>query len=147
MQQGQQVEAVAQHFIDQVLRRRYARAEFYPQRLFEDGPYLARADIAVLDEEAGVYDLYEIKSSTSVKPEHEQDITFQALVCAASVPLRHHYIVHLNKEYIRHGEVDIPNLFVVADMDEAGAGTLARSQRRPPGRPAGRRPAAPRWPA
>lgn len=118
MTQGQEVEALAQLYVEQVLRPRYARAEFYPQRHFEDGPFLARADFAALDEEAGVYDLYEVKSSSSVKKEHEFDIAFQSLVCAATVPLRHHYILHLNKEYVRRGEIDIADLFVTENVDE-----------------------------
>lgn len=118
IQQGQEVETLAKSYVEQVLRRRYTKVEFYPQRHFEDGPYLARTDFAALDEEAGVYDLYEIKSSTSVKKEHEYDITFQSLVCADSVTLRHHYIVYLNREYVRQGEIDIPSLFVTENVDE-----------------------------
>ena len=103
MEQGQEVEKLAGEYVKKVLLEQYGDCEVYWQRPFEDGPYIARADVVIEDSQAGVYDLYEIKSSTSIHKEHEYDITFQQLVCETSISLRHVYLVHLNPDYVRLG--------------------------------------------
>lgn len=55
----------------------------------------------------GTYNLYEIKSSTSAKPEHEHDLAFQTLVLERSgLTIENIYVVHVNSEYVRRGEID-----------------------------------------
>ncbi len=66
--------------------------------------------------QAGVYDLYEVKSSTSVKKEHEYDLAFQALVCAANLPLRDTYVVLVNREYTRQGSIDPLHFFKIEQL-------------------------------
>ena len=66
------------------------------------------------------WDLYEIKGSTSRKDtgerDHISDVAFQAIVLEKyGVLLGRTYIVHLNKEYVRQGEIDIEALFVISD--------------------------------
>jgi hypothetical protein len=65
-------------------------------------------------------DLYEIKSSTSVKPEHEFDLAFQMIVLErAGYNVRNIFVIHLNKEYIRQGEIDSLALTQISDITEA----------------------------
>jgi len=53
-----------------------------------------------------VFDLYEIKSSTSVKPEHIPDLAFQTIVLEkAGLSIRHMFVLHVNNEYTRKGEI------------------------------------------
>lgn len=118
MEQGRQIEKLAAEFVEQVLLPQKGKCEVYWQRTFEDGPYLSRADLVIEDIQAGVYDLYEIKSTTSIHKEHEYDICFQRLVCEAAIPLRHTFLLHLNPDYIRQGELDIRQLFVAENADE-----------------------------
>src|SRR3989344_5740959 len=69
-----------------------------------------------------IFDLYEIKSSTTVKPEHIPDLAFQAIVLEkAGLSIRKMYVLHANNEYIRKGEIDIKKLAKKTDVtDEIG---------------------------
>ena len=54
-----------------------------------------------------VFDLYEIKSSTSVKPEHIPDLAFQTLVIEKSgYKVRSAFVLHVNKDCVRNGVID-----------------------------------------
>lgn len=51
-------------------------------------------------------DLYEIKSSTKVKDEHLYDLAFQrAVVEANGLKIRKIFVIYVNNEYVRHGDV------------------------------------------
>src|SRR3989338_9210812 len=53
-----------------------------------------------------IFDLYEIKSSTSVKPEHIPDLTFQTIVLEkAGLVIRKSCVLHVNNTYIKQGEI------------------------------------------
>lgn len=89
------------------------------QRVFEtDTGLYARAD-AIEETADGRVVLYEIKSSTSVKTNaahnHLKDACFQK-ICAqrAGQTIDEVYIVHLNGEYVRHGEIDSSSLLTFA---------------------------------
>lgn len=59
-------------------------------------------------------DIYEVKASTRVKPEHELDLAFQkAVIEAAGLTVRDAYVVHVNNKYQRQGDIDVENLSVV----------------------------------
>ena len=54
-----------------------------------------------------VFDLYEIKSSTSVKPEHIPDLAFQTIVLEGrGFSVRNIYVLHVNNKYVRQGRID-----------------------------------------
>jgi hypothetical protein len=51
-------------------------------------------------------DLYEIKSSTKVKDEHLYDLAFQrAVIEANGLKIRKIFVIYVNNEYVRHGDV------------------------------------------
>lgn len=57
--------------------------------------------------EGNTFDLIEIKSSTTVKPEHIPDLAFQTIVLEKfGLSIRDMYVLHVNNEYIRRGEID-----------------------------------------
>jgi len=96
--------------------------ELLPQRkpIFEasfevDGCY-CRADIIVpRDDDA--WDLYEVKSATRVKDVNIADVAFQAHVIEGSgVTLNRLYLMHLDNQYIRHGEIEPAKLFHAEDV-------------------------------
>ncbi len=118
MQQGLAIEALAQDYLSEIVAEKYSHPEFIWQPTYHDGSYEARADALIFDPETQVYDLYEIKSSTSIKKEHEYDAAFQALVCSANFPVRDIYLVYVNKEYLRQGELDIRAFFVHSQITE-----------------------------
>lgn len=61
--------------------------------------------------------LYEVKSSTGVKDIHHHDASFQSYILSQ---LGYHVvscnIVHINNQYVRHGELDIHQLFTIVDI-------------------------------
>lgn len=62
--------------------------------------------------------MYEIKSSTSVSKLHRYDATFQTLVFQKQYDLGDIYILHLNKDYVRDGEINLYELFTATNITE-----------------------------
>ena len=118
MQQGQQIEGLAQAYIAQTILPRYTHASHLQQVTYTWEVFLARTDALIKDEIENVYDLYEIKSSSSIAKEDLYDVAFQAAVCAQTISLRHVYLVHFNKQYRRLGELSLEELFVCEDISE-----------------------------
>ncbi len=82
--------------------------------------FIIRCDMLVWNGETEKWDLYEIKSSSkrhdSGDRDHLSDAAFQSIVLERyGVPLGRKFIVHLNGEYIRQGDLDIEALFVQND--------------------------------
>jgi len=119
MQQGQEVESLALGFLKESMSKAYASAKLLWQQTYLYGPFLARTDALIYDEKEDCYDLYEIKSSTSIDKTDLYDIAFQSVVCRQNIPLRSLFLVHLNKEYRLHGELDLNTLFIIEDVNEA----------------------------
>ena len=71
--------------------------------------------------------LYEIKSNTRVKPEHLEDLAFQKAVLEGSgYDVQQVSVIHVNNQYVRHGEIDPKELAVFADVTEQ-VSEIARS--------------------
>ncbi len=118
MAQGQEIEKWAVRYIQDVILPQYNSPIFAAQRKFIDNHFEVIVDGLVYDPDSEIYDLYEIKSSTSVTTAHIYDVAFQTLVCKANIPIGKTFLVHLNKDYIRDGEVELDKLFVVEDLSE-----------------------------
>ncbi len=59
--------------------------------------------------ENDLFDLFEIKASTSAKSEHIPDLAFQLMVLeGAGIEIRNLGVVHVNRDYVRAGSID-PN--------------------------------------
>ncbi len=114
--QGEEIGNLAKGFLKNSIRSRDTNLEVTVEQDFSDGHFEARADVMVFDPQEQVYDMYEIKSATSVKPENLYDATFQRLVCDASIEIRNVYLVHVNKDYVRQGELDITQFFIIEDV-------------------------------
>ena len=69
------------------------------------------------------FELYEVKSSTSVHDIYYHDVAFQYYVLTKlGYKITKACLVHVNKEYVRHGELDIQALFTINDItDDARA--------------------------
>lgn len=107
--------------------------EFSFQKVFEtdDGLY-AKADMVRLLSD-GSFDLYEVKSSTSVKDSnpHNQlkDAAFQAITARrAGARVGKIFIVHLNKDYVRAGEINPAELLTFADETARVNALLAETE-------------------
>lgn len=84
---------------------------------FEYAGCYARADVIQYNPETKRWRIYEVKSSTKVKPEHYDDIGLQAWIMAKSgLPLEQINIVHLNPD-CRYPNLE--NLFSIVDVTQA----------------------------
>lgn len=65
------------------------------------------------------YEIYEVKSTRSAETEHKVDAAFQKYVleqCGLNVI--NTYVLHLNKNYIRKGELELDKLFTTNHLDD-----------------------------
>lgn len=90
-------------------------ALFEPAFLFED--VLVRVDILRAHGD-GSFDLIEVKSSTSVNPKaHYDDVAVQKWVLEnCGLKIRKAFLMHLNRDYIRKGKLNLDELFVLQDL-------------------------------
>jgi len=89
------------------------------QGRFEKGNITCICDLIKKIDDKTV-DLYEIKSSTEVKPIHEYDLTFQTLVLeGCGYTVRRCFVLCVNGEYIRIGAVDPTQLVIETDVTNA----------------------------
>ncbi|MBR6331737.1 MAG: DUF2779 domain-containing protein [Dehalococcoidales bacterium] len=87
-------------------------ASFLSDRIY------ARADILEPTEE-GAWNLYEVKSSTAVKEEHLNDISFQKYVFEkAGLNIKSCSLIVINNHYVFDGTLDIRQLFKIENVDE-----------------------------
>jgi hypothetical protein len=65
----------------------------------------------------GTWDVIEVKSTTEPHDYHYIDASFQRYVFAkCGVNVRNCFIMTLNKEYVRHGDLDLEQLFALHDV-------------------------------
>ena len=67
----------------------------------------------------GGWDLYEVKSATEVKEHNLDDVAIQHYVLSGcGIPVRKAYLVHINNEYVRQGEIVPQELFATEDVTD-----------------------------
>lgn len=138
MEQGNEVEAYARNLfpggievvergelaVEETVRFMTARVPAIFQATFIVDGFIARNDALVWDKENGCWDLYEIKGTNSLKEggtdhNHIDDLTFQASVLnRADIAVGRYFLVHLNKDYVRFGGINIDELFVIEEQTE-----------------------------
>ncbi len=65
------------------------------------------------------FDLYEVKSSTMLKPVYLHDLALQVRVLRDSgIDLRRYHLVHIDNEYVRCGDIDPNDFFIREDVTE-----------------------------
>lgn len=89
--------------------------------LFEAGfmvdNLFSRADILVPNEDG--WDTIEVKSSTSVKDINIHDVSFQKYVYEkAGLKIKNCYLMYINNEYVRNGELEVDKLFKKENITE-----------------------------
>ena len=94
----------------------------YEAAFVHDG-VLAAVDI--LRREGDGWRAYEVKASTSVKPQHVDDAALQLhVLTACGLALDDISIVHINNQYVRQGELDVAALFQVVSVREQAQALL-----------------------
>lgn len=88
------------------------------QGRFESGSITCICDI-IVKVSANTFDLYEIKSSTKVKSEHESDLAFQMVVLeACGFKINKISVIHVNSNYMRNGEVEANQITTITDITQ-----------------------------
>lgn len=138
MEQGNEVEVYAHNLfpggievvetgesaVEETARFMAMRAPYIFQATFIVDGFIARNDVLAWNEKESSWDLYEIKGTNSLKEggtdhNHIDDLTFQASVLSrADVPVGRYFLVHLNKDYVRFGALNIPELFLIEEQTE-----------------------------
>ncbi len=88
--------------------------EIIYEAAFEYDGLLCFADILV--KKGNQWIIYEVKSSTSIKDYHINDAAFQYYVISNNIPVLDAFIVYLSNQYVRNGEIDIRQLFVMKSV-------------------------------
>jgi hypothetical protein len=85
---------------------------------FSAGGAYAQVDMLVPGR-GGSWDIVEVKSAASVKPIHFDDLALQRHAAAgAGLRVGRCVLAHLDRSYVRRGEIDDRALFVLADVSE-----------------------------
>ena len=73
----------------------------------------------ILRKENGGYAIYEVKSSTKLKYYYLVDVAYQKYVFEkCGVTVTGTYVVCINSEYVRQGEIDVKKLFRINDVKD-----------------------------
>ena len=101
------------------------------QPYFATEHFVTASDILVWNKNAGKYDLYEVKASTTGEDKKKKeelytnDIAFQLRVLRdCGVSIGRAFLVRLNPEYIRGADLNIRDLFVREDFTERATGVI-----------------------
>lgn len=66
------------------------------------------------------WEIYEVKSSTDVKDIHIQDVALQYFVVnELGIKISKVSVVHINRDYVRHGDIDVHTLFKIISVKTA----------------------------
>ncbi|MFC1752549.1 DUF2779 domain-containing protein [Thermoproteota archaeon] len=114
------VDAQVEDFMESINKSKELLKEKKP--LFEPGFMVnncyARADILVPVDEG--WDIVEVKMGTRVKEENVYDVAFQKYVYSlAGLKINRCFLMHINNEYVKQGEIDASKLFVKEDITES----------------------------
>ena len=81
-----------------------------------DGLYCA---VDILHKNSEGYDIVEVKSSTEVKDIYIDDLAFQYYVLKrCGIDVRRIFLMHLDNSYVRHGELDLQQLFTLEEYTD-----------------------------
>lgn len=84
---------------------------------FKVDELFVRSDL--LEPIGDAWHLYEIKSSSKVKPVHYEDLAFQKFVLAqAGLTITKCFVIHINKDYVKEGDIDPSKLVVIEEVTE-----------------------------
>ena len=87
------------------------------QPVFEVDRCLAAIDVLQRNSSTGAHSVFEIKSSSRLKEEHLYDVAFQALLIARKrLNIDQMFVIHLNREYVRRGALDLRGLFTFVEV-------------------------------
>ena len=110
-------------FVKNLEETRKLLASKNPNPIYEagiqSGRVYARADILCPSAKSGKWDVIEVKCSTESKEIYLQDIAFQRYCYEqAGLLIDRCYLMHVNNQYVRQGEIDPDEFFTLLDVTE-----------------------------
>ena len=138
MEQGNEVESCARNLFpggvlvaatgedacNETVRLMASKVSAIFQATFIVDGFIARNDVLNFDAKNNCWNLYEVKGTNSLKensPERDHiiDVAFQvSLLQRANIHLGRYHVIHVNKDYVRTGELDFKSLFIKEDVTE-----------------------------
>lgn len=136
LEQGNEVEAWARKLFPdgKMVEARFDEARQETEELIKKGAktifqataftergLLVKADVLKFDPKTKNWSLREVKSTNSVKKDrqHIEDVAFQQVAFEdAGYKIGKTYLVHLNKDYVRRGELEPDKLFTQEDVSD-----------------------------
>ncbi len=109
-------------FLKNIEETRALLASKNPRPIYEAGikagRLYARADILVPSKtDSGAWDVVEVKCGTEVKDVYLQDVAFQRYCYEqAGVKVGRCFLMHINNEYVRKGDIDVEEFFAPEDV-------------------------------
>jgi hypothetical protein len=89
------------------------------QATISNSNLFCRSDIIRYNQDNDTWDIIEVKSTTGVRPMHIHDLAFQKICFeTAGYTVRNVSVIHMNKEYRRHGEVEPEKFLEETDITE-----------------------------
>lgn len=80
---------------------------------------LAMADVFQFDPDTNEWNIYEVKSTTEVEKTHLHDVCFQMIAFKkAGYAVGKLHLIHVNPEYVRHGDIDPHGFLTIEDISE-----------------------------
>lgn len=96
---------------------------------FQTAEFFAKSDVVVTDKATGERRIYEIKGAASVKEEHYDDVAFQKMVAEKSgATVGRCYVITMNSEYVRHGDIEVEKLFTITDVTDKVAERMSLTE-------------------
>lgn len=75
--------------------------------------------VDILKKNNDTYEIYEVKSSTSIREVNIDDISYQYYVLTSlGLNVNKCFLVHINNKYVRKGNIDLDKLFIKEDVTE-----------------------------
>lgn len=124
IRQGYEVERLAQAYLQQFVILPDPALHLSLQQSFTDAPFYARADALVRKSVSQSFDLYEIKSGTSIDKKDVYDCCFQYQVLRQQLNIERVYVLHLNRDYVRGDALDLAQLFIAEEVTAEVMATL-----------------------
>jgi len=90
------------------------------QPAFDIDSYFAAIDVLKISEDGKKCDIFEIKATNEIdRKTHFHDVAFQTILLKKhGFEVRSINLIHLNPEYVRDGEIDLNELFMIEDVTE-----------------------------
>jgi hypothetical protein len=69
------------------------------------------------------WEIYEVKSSAKVEEYQLNDVSVQHYVISGTgLPVKKAFLVHINNNYVRHGDIEVDKLFTIVDATDIAEG-------------------------